>query len=551
MLLHLSVENYVLIEKLDIDFNKGFSVITGETGAGKSILLGALYLILGKRADNKVLLDKTKKCILEGTFYIKNYNLKNFFTDNDLDYDDTVIIRREINRTGKSRAFINDTPVNLGLLKNFSTRLIDIHSQNKVVTLNNSDFQLDVVDNFANHKPLLDKYKAEYFKLNQLKLKLIELENTEEKLKNDQDYYQFLYDELEKANLQIDEDEHLEQEIKLLNNSEKIKNNLFNASNALSDADDNLLNSLNDVYLLINQISDVFPDIRVIEERFNSNLIELKDIAYEIDKIYEQINFDPERIDIVSQRLDLIYHLENKHKVANVSELLEVEKTLNEKLKSISSFEEDIKNLKKEIEVKTLYLKDLSNKISANRKKVIPDIEKKIVNLLKQLGIPDAEFKVEINQLETFTKDGRDKLRFLFNANKGLKVMEVSEIASGGELSRIMLSIKSLISEKNLLPTVFFDEIDNGVSGKIAVKVGQIMKKMSKNMQVFAITHLPQIASQGDSHYFVYKTVEDDITKSKIKLLDSNNRTKEIAKMLSGEKVTDAAFQNAKDLLNN
>ena len=549
MLNHLSIENYALIEKLNIDFSEGLSVITGETGAGKSILIGALSLILGKRADTQVLLNKSKKCIVEGSFNIKNYGLDNFFKKYELDYENITVLRREINKNGKSRAFINDTPVNLNLLKELGDKLVDIHSQFNTITLNDSNFQLAVIDNYINHNELINNYKSEYFKYINQKNKLKELIEKENQLKTDQDYFKFQFDELENARLIEGEQENIENELEILNHSEEIKSNLFKASQLLNNDENNLINTLTEVNTLIHQLADYLENLKEIDERIASNLIDLKDVADEIDKIESQINFDPAQIEKLNNRLDLIYYLQQKHRVTSVSELIKNKENFSGKLQGINSLDENIRKLRTDFNEQEKTLKNLANIISQNRKKAIPEIEKNIIKILSRLAMPDAQIKITQSNLPDFNRDGIDKVKFLFNANKGGELNELSKIASGGELSRLMLSIKSLISQRNLLPTIFFDEIDLGVSGDIAGKVGDILLKMSKLMQVVAITHLPQIAGKGNEHLLVYKQTEKDSTKSKIKKIKEQERINEIAKMLSGDEITKAAIENAKELL--
>ncbi len=549
MITHLSIKNYALIRKLDIDFLDGFSVITGETGAGKSILLGAMSLILGNRADSQVLLDKTKKCVVEGTFNIKDYNLNTFFNENDLDYDENTFLRREINKNGKSRAFINDTPVNLNLIKELGDKLVNIHSQNKTITLNNSDFQLAVIDSYVDKNEILRNYRLGFKNYSEKKKLLDELIEKESKSKSDQDYFQFQYDELEKANLDSGEFVNIEKELELLNHYEEIKTNLADISKILENNELNILSQLNNILSLINNISEYNKDFEEIKKRIESNFIDLKDVSAEIENIGDGINYDPARVEELNNRLDTVFHLQQKHRVNSVDELISVKENLTEKLNEISSLENEIDELKKEISKIETGLIKLAKSISANRGEAIPKIEKNITELLSQLGMPDGRFKVEQMKFNKLTIDGFDKVKFLFNANKGGVLSDMSKIASGGELSRLMLSIKSLISQKNLLPTIIFDEIDNGVSGNVANKVGKILKKISGSMQVIVITHLPQIAGMGDSHYLVYKETDKDITKSRIKIISESERINEIAKMLSGSKVSEIALQNAKELL--
>ena len=550
MLSQLSIQNYALIRKLEIDFNNGLSVITGETGTGKSIILGALALIVGKRADTQVLFEENKKCIIEGSFLIKNYGLKDFFEKNDIDYDDITILRREINKQGRTRAFINDTPVNLGLLKELGDKLLNIHSQNIITTINNSDFQLAIIDDYAQHSDLLKLFKHNFKEFVQKKKLLNALKESENKAKAEQDYNTFLLNELESAAISPNEQQEIENELEILNNSEEIKENLFKFTTALKINESNLIAQLTEIELLLKKFSNVHPDINKLNERMSSTLIELSDISDEVEKIEESISFDPERINNLSDRLDLIYKLLQKHKVLKVNELLVIKESLSEKLFEIISLDKKIKEIKSEVDSKENELWKISEKISKNRLKAIPEIEKIIIQSLNELGIPEAQFLIEHKHKEQFTIDGNDRIGFLFNANKGGIPGELSSIASGGELSRLMLSIKSLISKRNLLPTIIFDEIDSGVSGKIAGKVGAILSKMSKNMQVIVITHLPQIAGKGSTHYVVTKEIEGNFTKTLIKKIEKNERIAEIAKMLSGTDKSKSAIETAKELLN-
>lgn len=550
MLKQLIIENYTLIKKLDIRFSDGFTVITGETGAGKSILIGALSLILGDRADTQALMDKSKKCIVEGHIIIKDYGIDEFLDNNKLDYEDITIIRREIIPSGKSRAFINDTPVTLSVLKEFGERLVNIHSQHKILTLNDMDFQLAVIDNFAMHGKLVEEYRMIFKEYEKNRILLKELEEKERETKSDEDYYQFLYDELDKANLLIDEQKDIENELEILNHSEEIKTVLNNASDVLANSDENILSQLNNISSMLSKLSDYNEEIKDISKRMEECFIELKDISGELENLNQEIVYDPERIDELNNRLNTIYTLEQKHRVSSVEQLHEIQKSLSEKLNGINKLDDEIASIKN-------ILKDLNNKlllsgkkISENRKKQLPVIEKELLQLLAQLGMKHASFRIDINDAEGLTRDGLDRVRFLFNANKGGVMQEISKVASGGELSRLMLGIKSLVSRKNLLPTVIFDEIDSGVSGEIADKVGNIMRKMSENMQLIAITHLPQIAAKGDEQLLVYKEIKGSETYTRIKQLGQDSRIDEIAKMLSGEEPTPAAKQTARELLN-
>ncbi|MFC1734281.1 DNA repair protein RecN, partial [candidate division KSB1 bacterium] len=536
MLLNLHIENYTLIHQLDISFDAGFSVITGETGAGKSILIGALSLILGQRADNQSLFNKEKKCVIEGTFEIRNYGLKSFFSESDLDYDDQTIIRREINQLGKSRAFINDTPVNLNLLKEFGYRLVDVHSQHNTITLNDSNFQLAVIDSFVKHNKIVEAYRNQFVAYKKKKSLLNELISTEEQYKSEQDYLQFLLNELTDARLTIDEQGKIEEDIKILSHAEEIKNTLYGASHMLIHDEINLLNNLNEIISQLQKLASFHPKINDFADRLTSNYIDLKDIAEEMEQIEQQVQYDPDQLENLNNRLDLIFRLQQKHHVSSIKELLDKQSELNSKLNEINSLEDKINHLKSELDNDLQTIIKSADEISLKRKASIPDIETELEKRLSSLGMPDARFKILLQTNNELSSDGKDTVKFMFNANKGGELMELSRVASGGELSRLMLSVKSLISQRNLLPTIIFDEIDIGVSGEIAGKVGNIMQKMTDSMQVIAITHLPQIAGKSDHHYFVFKTSENNITQSVIKKLSNEERINEIAKMLSDDR---------------
>jgi DNA repair protein RecN (Recombination protein N) len=546
----LKIENYAIIEKLEINFSKGFSVITGETGAGKSILVGALSLILGQRADTKILFDKKKKCFVEGTFNIKSYGLSSFFEACELDYDENTILRREINPEGKSRAFINDTPVNLYVLKELAEKLIDIHSQHKTITLNESSFQLAVLDSYAKNINILKQYRQEYIKYMQLKSELKDLTEKELQANKDKDYYQFLFDEIEKAGISEDEQKNLEKEIEVLNNSELIKKNLSQSVDLLDNSENNLISHLNEILNYLQKIQDFHPAISDLTKRLESCRIDIKDVSKELELIEKNILYSPLKIEEINDRLSLIYNLEQKHRVSNTAELLRIKDSISEKLYNISSLKEQIENISKELNDKYKFLLKFAESLSSERKKHIPKIEKDILHLSEQLGMPDAKFKIIQEQLNDFNQTGKDKITYFFNANKGGELKELSKVASGGELSRLMLSIKSVITQRNLLPTIIFDEIDIGVSGDIASKVGNIILNMSKQMQVIAITHQPQIAAKGDMHYLVFKTSDKKTTHTYVKKLNDVERIEEITKMISGIKTSRPATETAKEMLN-
>ncbi|MGQ0829872.1 MAG: DNA repair protein RecN, partial [Bacteroidota bacterium] len=498
--------------------------------------------------------DKTKKCIVEASFNIKGYALKDFFKVNELDYEVTTTIRREIipigiGTEGKSRAFINDTPVTLAQLKELGDFLIDIHSQHQTLTLNGSEFQLSVVDAFAKHPELLEEYQSGYKNYKTLEKQLHELTEREAQAKKDLDYFQFQFNELEDAGLKPAEQIAMEQELETLNNSEGIKSNLSKAAHSLNGNEQNLLSSLSEIKLLLATFAKFKPEINELSIRINSSYIELKDIANELENLEQDIAYDPKRIEDLTQKLDAIYRLQQKHQVKTIEELIAIKDELSNKLLDFSSLETQIEKVKKELTALHTSLTALAKKIAADRKKVIPKIEKEIASLLASLSMPNAQLRVEHTELETFSANGMDKVSFLFSANKGSGFKELNKVASGGELSRLMLSIKSLIAQLTALPTIIFDEIDTGVSGDVADKVGSIMNHISKAMQVITITHLPQIASKGKSHLFVYKEDKNGKTYSNIRKLSSDERIQEIAKMLSTGNPTSAAISNAKELL--
>jgi DNA repair protein RecN (Recombination protein N) len=549
MLSHLFIQNYALIRHLDIDFQGGLTVITGETGAGKSILLGALSLILGKRADAHVLLDKNRKCIVEGSFNVGSYDLPEFFTDHDLDYDESTVLRREINKNGKSRAFINDTPVNLSVLKELGEKLIDIHSQHQTITLHDANFQLAVIDSYGGLTREANLYRSLFTELLRKRNKLETLVEQENQARNELDYFQYLFNELEEARLQVDEQTDLENEIEILNHAEEIKTKLYNAVRQMGQDGTNILGQIAEIRTNLNQVSKYSEELSELANRIDSSYIELSEIARDVESVMNTISHNPQKAEEIKDRLDLIYNLENKHHVNSIAKLLEIKQDLSNKLTTISSLQENIEVLKKEVEKAEKKIKKHAENLSISRAKLFLEIEQEIIKDLANLGMPQARFSIDNNRLNQPGKEGIDAIKFLFNANRGGELQELNKVASGGETSRLMLVIKSLISQKNLLPTVIFDEIDMGISGNIADMVGEILVKLSYAMQVIAITHLPQIAGKGDTHYFVYKETEADITKTEIKILQPEDRIIEIAKMVSGQDLTSASVETAKHLL--
>ena len=551
MLKRLAIKNYALIDNLDISFSKELNIMTGETGAGKSIILGALSLILGQRAESKYFFNQQKKCVIEGTFLVNGFQLNEFFAENDLDYDLETVLRREISSDGKTRAFINDTPVNLTTLKKLGEKLIDVHSQHATLEINDEDFQLLVIDTVAGNQNLLNNYREVFRSYKKSQARLKELINQSEKSKSDLDYFQFQFDELEKANLIAGEQAGLEQELDSLTHAEDIKKSLVSSISVLSENEPSAIVQIKEAAVNLANAEKYNPEISILTERLNSCLIEIKDILSEIERIEQSSLINEERLQKVSDRLDLIYSLQKKHRVGSENELMAVRDQISNKLNSILFADEDIEKLK--IEVDSLYKEVLTHSIQLDktRTECIPKVEMQVMDTLTEIGMPNAVLKIVNDTLSEgkFDQNGNNQIRFLFSANKGQSPLPMNKVASGGELSRLMLSIKSLIAVHTALPTIIFDEIDTGISGEVALKVGHIMEKLSKNMQVIAITHLPQIASKGDTHYRVYKDEKGDITNTNITKLNEEERIFELAKMLSGDNPGESAIQNARELL--
>ncbi|HRV51852.1 MAG TPA: DNA repair protein RecN [Bacteroidia bacterium] len=551
MLKKLHISNYVLIKNLDVDFTNGLSIITGETGAGKSILLGALGLVLGERADAKTLFDKNKKCIIEAEFDISEYPLQQFFSENEIDYETQTIIRREINAEGKSRAFVNDTPVNLSLLKTLSSTLVDVHSQHQTLTVGNSSFQLNVTDALANHSELLLSYRENFNHYRQLQNTLNDLLEKEKQASAEFDFIQFQYEELNNANLKEGETETLEKELEILTHSESILKSVETARHLISEDEQNAVQLIHQSIQQLQQAAKYHTETESILKRLMSCNIELKDIASEMDLIQNNIHFNPERIEIISERLSVINHLLQKHRLKEVSNLLQLKDSLEQKLSGFNSVAEDIERIKKEIATVESTLNKQAATLSENRKEAAKKLTRKILKLLHEVALPDAQFEVSLTSLQHFSHSGLDAIRFLFSANKGVQPQELSKVASGGEMSRLMLCLKAILAEVTSMPTIIFDEIDTGISGETAFKVGNMIEVLAKKRQVIAITHLPQMASKGEMHYFVYKQTLGSNTETRVKLLSKEERIQEIAKMLSGEGITEASIENAKDLLLN
>jgi len=551
MLTRITVKNYALIDELDIQFGNGLTIITGETGAGKSILLGALSLVLGSRADLSALLDKKRKCIIEAFFDLNNMDLASFFKINDLDQESITCFRREINPEGKSRAFINDTPVNLTLLKELGNTLIDIHSQHENLALQDSVFQMNIVDYCSGTKQATEQFKKDYqHHLQQLR-KLSELKSEEANALAQADYLQFQIEELAAAGLKVGELELLEAESAILQNSDEIKKSLTDAIELLDGDLESAIGAISIVINTVKSIEKIYEKISPVSERLNAVKIELKDLTSEIESLERGVVSDPERALIVTERIDLLNKLLSKHRLQTTDSLMELKNELESQLEGFISVSSDIRLLESEIQIVVANLKEQAHAIRKNRTKAIPGIEKKLGFMLTEIGMKNASVRIDLSPLPdgTFKNDGCDSVSFLFSANKGVDYRDLSKVASGGELSRLMLCIKSLIAQASGLPTLIFDEIDTGISGAVAGKVGAIVKAMSRERQVIAITHLPQMAGKGDTHLHVYKEVRQGTTVTAIRILESGERVVEIAKMLSGERPSDAALANARELL--
>jgi DNA repair protein RecN (Recombination protein N) len=550
MITTLSIKNYALIEKLSIDFSKGFSIITGETGAGKSIILGALGLVLGKRADLTSLKNKEEKCIIEAHFEISKYNLKPFFEANDLDYEKDTIIRREILPSGKSRAFINDSPVNLQELQELSLYLIDIHSQQQTQELSDENVQFKIIDAIANnsesiltYQGLLKQYKSEKSKLNSL------IKKQAESYK-EQEYNQFLLTELLEAKLKTGELETLESDFEKLNNVEIIKESLDKSISITSADSVGVLSGLNEIKSALQKIASFSPEYQSLQERVVSVLIEMDDIANELNDSAESLFSDPAQLELTNQKLQLIYNLQKKHQVGTVEELLEIQNQLDNSVLELGNLGDEIEKLTLSIQNKAFDLDILAATILTNREQAIPVLSDKLISILATLGMPNVRFDIKVSPTLNYFENGKDELQFLFAANKGTDFGLLKKVASGGEMSRIMLAVKAILAQYSKLPTLIFDEIDTGVSGEIAIRMGEIMKEMSKTMQIFAITHLPQIAAKGNAHFKVFKSTVGEDTQSELVLLNAEERIVEIAQMLSGAVVSDSALNHAKALLN-
>ena len=548
MLQQLSISNYALIKSLNIEPDHGLNIITGETGAGKSIMLGALGLLLGKRADTKVLFDSEKKCVIEGTFDIAAYALKGLFDEYDVDYDEECIVRREISSSGKSRAFVNDGVVNLEFLKKLGLSLMDIHSQHDTLLLGTSRFQLDLIDAFAGNGKLKNTYRERYSAFKEKERIHEKLIQESAELKKEADYNQFLFDELEKGAFAAGEQEELESDLSKLENAEEIKLKLNESLQVLDQADFNINSFVLDLKNALQQISNYSDAYEGLKERIESVRIELKDITGEIEQEEDSVEYDPARTEQVQERLSLLYKLQQKHQVADIDALLAIQANLADKVMRVENLDEAIEQADKDRHKAEEALAKQADKLSASRSKVFKSFTKEVKSLLDGLGMPNANLEVN-HSLGTPGPDGKDQLELLFSANKGVAPQSLKTAASGGEFSRLMFAVKYILADKTALPTVVFDEIDAGISGEIALQMASMMKDMAANHQVITITHLPQIAAKGQSHYFVYKDDAGESTASGIRKLSEEDRLTEIAQMIGGKQASDSAFDSARELI--
>lgn len=549
MLKHLEIKNYALIEHLSIDFSEGFSVLTGETGSGKSIIMGALALVLGQRADSKTIQEGKQKCVVEATFEIKDYGLEHFFEANDLDFENEIIVRREVQDSGKSRAFINDTPTTLNTLKELTSRLIDIHSQHENLLLTKDSFLLDIVDSVAKNKLLKKDFFEKYTTYKKNLSEFSDLKENAEKIKADRDYAEFQFNQLLDAKLQENEQESLETELAILNHTEEIKNALSGIYDFFEGEQQNSLSKLRELENQLKRIEQYSPALMELSNRMESCRIELKDISGETENLLNTTDFNPNRKAEIEERLNTIYSLQQKHRVDSVAELLILQNKFEQKLQQIDSFDAELEMLQKKVGESFDVMQKTAELLTQKRKSVCEEISKMIEEKLLLLGMPNSQFEVSISEKNEFSPSGKDNVEFLFTANKNGKLKPITDIASGGEMSRVMLSIKSLLISKSYLPTIIFDEIDTGVSGEIAHRMGEIMASIAETTQVISITHLPQIASKGTSHFKVYKFDNELTTITNIVKLSEEERILEVAELLSGKNPSQAAIENAKELL--
>ena len=550
MLTKVSIKNFALIDSLEINFSKGFSTITGDTGSGKSILLNALSLIIGKRADHTLLKNNKIKCVIEAEFDLSNFKLKKIFEKNNLDYFDHSILRREVLPNGKSRSFINDTPANLDLMKSIGESLIDIHTQNESLILSKDNFFFSLIDNLSEQNNIVKNFSQNLNLYKELVLELEKLNRINVSLQNDYDYNLYLLNELKDAKLFLGEQKDLEENLKILKNSEEIIASLNQIDNLIQTDEKSIENQIRNLNFILSNISKFSDKYSLVKKRIESILIELEDIKLEIVGSSSDFNNNPLELEEMESRLNLIYNLQKKHSVNSISDLIQVTNNLEEKLERNNNIIIDIENLKNEILLKESLLKEQSKKISLSRKKVLPNLKHKIESILGKLGMKNSSFVFNLKESENYNKYGNDIVEVLFSANKGIDYSPIFKVVSGGELSRILLSIKSILSKHLNLPTMIFDEIDTGISGEMSNAMANLMLNMSKTMQIISITHLPQIAAKGENQYSVFKYQKSGITNTKIKKLNSEERIEEIAKMLSGDNLSSSALTHAKELLN-
>lgn len=549
MIKKLTVRNYAIIEELEINFPDGLTIITGETGAGKSILLGALGLIMGGRADSKSLFNDTEKCVIEGIFDVSPYGLNDFFEQHDIDYETECVIRRELTPAGKSRAFVNDTPVTLDVLRQLTGSLVDLHLQFDTLDIHNVSFQLRMVDALAGNKSLLGDYQVQYRYFTQNKRKLEKLAEQNARSAQELEFLNFQISEFQKADLVDGEQEQLESEQRRLTHAEEIKRTLSAAFQHLTEGDMPLTGQLNDVLRQVAEVKKFHLEIPELHRRLESLALELEDLAGEFEKVADSTESDPERILEIQQRLDTIYRLQSKYRAASVQELLDIQDDLQQKLDAIGDLSTEIRKLETEISGQEKHLRKLAGQLSERRKEAAPGFTKKVLGLLAQLAMPHTRFEVDFKTSETLMPTGTDEVNFLFAANPGSRMQLIKDVASGGELSRLTLVTKSLVASAIPLPTLIFDEIDQGVSGDVSLKMGNILRQLSNHHQVVVITHSPQVASKADAHYFVYKKVDGNTTATKVKLLEEEERVRSIAVMLSTNPPSVAALANARELM--
>ena len=551
MLNKLFVRNYALIRHLELSFDRGLTIITGETGAGKSIILGALGLVLGNRADTATLLDKNEKCIVEGHFDLTGISCSDFFKGNDLDFDNHTVMRREISPAGRSRAFINDTPVTLDLMKELGSILIDIHSQHETLMVGNNRFQLGVLDSFAGHNGLLADYGAEYARYREIEKEYRMLSEQGSKNSEDLEYYTFQLKQLEEARLVHGEEQELRSEHEILSHAAEIHEALSESASMITGENHSLMRALYDIRRRMEGIAPFYPAAAEFLKRVEPVTIEINDLGNEMENLAGSVEADPSRLEVVTERIDLLFSLMQKHRVETSEALIDLRDSISKRTEELSRTDERVEYLEGEFDKSVSQLTQYASAISANRMKASGEVENEMISLLQQLGMPNARFGVKLTMLESFGPSGKDHADFLFTANRQVAPESLGRIASGGELSRVMLSLKSLLSDNRSLPTIFFDEIDAGVSGETAAMVGEILSGMGKKMQVINITHLPQVAALGSRHYFVYKEDDGESTITHLKLLTEGERLKEVARLLSGAEITEASLQNARELIRN